>query len=240
MSRVISTSMPETGNIKIAVLSSAIEDVSHWISLLREDANDVIEMNNSFTAADILARMEEAEPQLVLIDLDFDDGQGIDVCLSLRKVLRFKNMIVVVYSQNSDNYIQIEALNAGADDFLALPINDRLFRSKVKSWLRRFESTSSILPQANSNVGFTLNRESKEVVRTDARVALGSKEFEILSLLVSRPGKVFPRREILSKVWGNDEFVQDRTVDGHIKGLREKLGHHVIKTVIGVGYRFAS
>lgn len=171
---------------------------------------------------------------LVLLDVMMPEIDGIEVCRIIRNDLNKKDLIVCFLTARSEDYSQIAGLEAGADDYISKPVKPRVLLSKIKSLLRR----SNKKENKNQIVeGLEINRERYEVTRNGEIVHLPRKEFELLALLASKPGNVFEREVILKTVWGGDVVVGDRTIDVHIRKLREKVGSEIIKTVKGVGYR---
>ena len=146
--------------------------------------------------------------------------------------------IIAFLTARGEDYSQIAGFDAGADDYITKPIKPRVLTSRIKALLRRVGSTTSTARPVFEGKTITIDRERYVVIKDGRELNLPKKEFELLSLLVSQPGKVFTRSSILSMVWGNDVVVGDRTIDVHIRKLREKLGDHYFKTVKGVGYKF--
>ena len=160
---------------------------------------------------------------------------GIEACQMMRKELNSQQPIIAFLTSRSEDYSQIAGFEAGADDYITKPIRPRLLISKVESLLRR----SAMVAEQKENNDIQIDREKYLVlVKGDSKV-LPKKEFELLELLASRPGKVFKREQILSIVWGNDTIVGERTIDVHIRKLREKIGNDYIRTIKGVGYTFS-
>lgn len=188
--------------------------------------------------AEIVQTVIDSKAQLLLMDLDFNEQQGIALCSVIRQEELVRNALLIIFSAQADAYIQVEALNAGADDYLLLPVSDRLFKSKVNSWLWRFDANVVRVGSANHAGSLTLFRDILEVEKNGIRVSLSQVQYKLLSILASKPGKVFSRREVLEKGWGDTSYVKERTVDVHVKEIRQKLGPEVIQTVIGIGYRF--
>lgn len=177
-------------------------------------------------------------PNLVITELELGGSDGIDLCMELRENSLLDSTLLVMLTDRSENYAQIAALNAGADDYLIKPISARLLLSKVKSLLRR---VTYYRQPTNQRVGnLQVDRDRFMIIRNGEEIALPRKEFEILSLLVSKPKKVFSRDEIKNEVWELPQGVRSRTIDVHIRKLREKVGDHLIKTVKGVGYKLES
>lgn len=175
-------------------------------------------------------------PQLVLLDVMMPGIDGMEVCRELRSATGMDGVVIAFLTARSEEYSHIAGFEAGADDYINKPIKPRVLLSRIKALLRRSgngnESTAV-------DVGkLRIDRESYLVFKDGAEISLPRKEFELLSLLASKPGKVFARDEILNKVWGDEVVVGDRTIDVHIRKLREKLGEEFIRTVKGVGYKF--
>lgn len=179
------------------------------------------------------------QPQLIVLDIMMPGMDGISTCQELRKIEGLDKSIIIFLTARSEDFTQIAALEAGGDDFITKPVTPKVFLSKVKSYLRRFK-VEQLEDQPKEIVldGLTIDFERYLVVLENDEIILPRKEFELLALLASRPGKVFTRDEIFAKVWGNDIIVGDRTIDVHIRKIREKLGINLIRTVKGVGYTF--
>ncbi len=217
--------------------------------LLVDDDPDILEIigyNLSsggykvFTASDGLEAIEVAKkelPELIILDVMMPNMDGIEACEQLRKIPDLSNTIITFLTARNEDYSQVAGFDAGADDYITKPIKPKLLLSKVKGLLRR---TSVKQKQDNSlKVGnLLINRDEYKVVNNGRELVLPRKEFELLYLLTSKPGKVFTRDEILNTVWGNDVIVGGRTIDVHIRKLREKIGDKSFKTVKGVGYKF--
>ena len=162
---------------------------------------------------------------------------GIEACEKIRSVKNLENTIIAFLTARSEDYSQVAAFDVGADDYITKPIKPKVLVSKVKSLLRRLKTENQI--DSSTIIGnITINREEYVVIKGDQKIFLPRKEFELFSLLTSRPGKVFKREIILDKVWGNEVVVGGRTIDVHIRKLREKIGDDYFKTVKGVGYKF--
>jgi two-component system, OmpR family, alkaline phosphatase synthesis response regulator PhoP len=179
------------------------------------------------------------EPHLIILDIMMPGMDGIEVCEKLRANPKFKNTIIAFLTARSESFTQITALDSGGDDFINKPIKPNVFKSRVKALLRRhiaFSKSENPEKARFGNLEIDFEQFSVSINGKDA--GLAKKEFELLSLLASKPGKVFKRIEILAKVWGNDVIVGDRTIDVHIRKLREKIGNDYIHTMKGVGYKF--
>ena len=165
---------------------------------------------------------------------------GIEACERIRKVPELNDVIITFLTARGEDYSQVAGFDAGADDYITKPIKPKVLVSKVKALLRRYkeeeESATNVVKIGN----LTIDREAYRIILKGKEIILPRKEFELLSLLASKPGKVFIREEILDKVWGNEVVVGGRTIDVHIRKLREKIGDHSFKTVKGVGYKFVN
>lgn len=184
-----------------------------------------------------LAKAKKIIPHLILLDIMMPEMDGIEACEKIRSVKNLENTIIAFLTARSEDYSQVAAFDVGADDYITKPVKPKVLISKVKSLLRRLKTQNQI--DSSTIVGnITINREEYVVFKGDQKIFLPRKEFELFSLLTSRPGKVFKREIILDKVWGNEVVVGGRTIDVHIRKLREKIGDHYFKTVKGVGYKF--
>ena len=174
-------------------------------------------------------------PDLIILDVMMPLTNGIQACQELRLLADFKNTLIIFLSALSDEFTEVKALESGADDFINKPIRPKILLTKINALFRRVA-----IPETNdSNFGdFKIDKEKYIVNHKGKDIFLARKEFELLSLLASKPGKVFLRNEILSKVWGSEIIVGDRTIDVHIRKIRQKLELDCIKTVKGVGYKF--
>lgn len=199
---------------------------------LKKEGYKVYTATNGKEAVELV---NDVSPSLVLLDVMMPNIDGVETCQIIRKDLKISQPIIAFLTSRSEDYSQIAGFNAGADDYITKPIRPRLLLSKVESLLRRLEAPES---EGTANQ-LTIDRERYYVELEGRELQLPKKEFELLDFLANRPGKVFSREQILSSVWGNDTIVGERTVDVHIRKLREKLGNHYIRTVKGVGYTFS-
>jgi two-component system alkaline phosphatase synthesis response regulator PhoP len=216
--------------------------------LLVDDEPDILEIvgyNLSsegyqiITAANGQEGVEKAKkelPHLIILDLMMPEMDGIEACEIIRKNPDLKNTIITFLTARGEDYSQVAGFDAGADDYITKPIKPKVLVSKVKALLRRFKEEDV---EDTLKVGsLIINRDEYKVVSEGKEIILPRKEFELLSLLASKPGKVFKRDEILDTVWGSEVVVGSRTIDVHIRKLREKLGDNSFKTIKGVGYKF--
>lgn len=219
--------------------------------LLVDDDNDILEFikynlekegYQVYTAINGRTAIELAVkelPVLIMLDVMMPDMDGVETCIKMREHPKLKNTLIIFLTARNEDYSQIAGFDAGADDYITKPIKPRVLISRVKALLRRSSST-----EENENIsniefeGLLINKESYVVTKNGKEINLPKKEFELLALLASKPGKVFSRETILEKVWGGEVVVGDRTIDVHIRKLREKLGEEYIKTIKGVGYKF--
>lgn len=180
---------------------------------------------------------QQIQPSLIILDVMMPKMDGIEVCQIIRKDLHLTQPIITFLTSRAEDYAQIAGFEAGADDYITKPIRPRLLLSKVESLLRRLHKNTPLNETTEKNL--VIDREKFSIQLDGKKIILPKKEFELLELLSSRPGKVFNRDQILSIVWGNDTIVGERTIDVHIRKLREKLGDTYIRTVKGVGYTFS-
>jgi len=184
-----------------------------------------------------IAVAKKERPHLIIMDVMMPEMDGMEACENIRKIPELSNIIIAFLTARSEDYSQVAGFDAGADDYIAKPIKPKLLVSKVKALLRRLKDENA--PSENLNVGgIEINREEYKIVMEGREIVLPRKEFELFYLLASKPGKVFKREEILDKVWGNEVIVGGRTIDVHIRKLREKIGEELFKTIKGVGYKF--
>jgi two-component system alkaline phosphatase synthesis response regulator PhoP len=185
---------------------------------------------------DALAKAKFSKPDLIILDIMMPKKSGIEVCEILRSQTVFKDVLIIFLTAMSDENSHIKGLEMGADDYVSKPISPKVLVSRVNALFRRFTKQSEDKVLKIENI--TIDPDRYEVMAGENNVTLAKKEFELLYLLASRPGRVFLRNEILNQVWGNDVIVGDRTIDVHIRKVRQKLGLDCITTIKGVGYKF--
>lgn len=186
---------------------------------------------------DAIKLAKDIKPDLVILDIMMPKMDGIETCRQLREIETLKKTIIVFLTARSEEFLEVAGFNAGADDYIAKPIKPRPLLSRINAILRRLTITSDT-PNRIVIKDLVIDKEQYEVLKGDQVISLARKEFELLYLLASKPGKVFDRDQILESIWGNDVVVVNRTIDVHIRKLREKVGEEYIHTVKGVGYKF--
>ncbi len=177
-------------------------------------------------------------PQLIILDIMMPEMDGVEVCRTLRTESEFDQTLIVFLTARAEDVSQISALDVGGDDYITKPIKPQVLISRVKALLRRQRPETDEHEQVVKIADLIIDRQKVSVMKGAELLELPKKEFELLWLLVSRPGKVFTREEIYTKIWGSDVIVGDRTIDVHIRKLREKIGPDNIKTLKGIGYKF--
>ncbi len=216
--------------------------------LVVDDENDILEFLSYnikregakvYTATNGVAAIEIArkkKPDLILLDVMMPEMDGMETCMQLRESIETRDIIIAFLTARSEDYSQIAGFEAGADDYITKPIKPRVLISRIKALLRRKNRSNVDAPVVLKSL--SIDRDRYVVIKDEKELNLPKKEFELLALLISVPGKVFTRDHILSSVWGDDVVVGDRTIDVHIRKLREKIGSPHIKTIKGVGYKF--
>ena len=217
--------------------------------LLVDDESDILEivgynLRNEgyqiFTASNGLEAIKSAKkhiPHLILLDIMMPEMDGIEACEKIRKINSLENVIISFLTARGEDYSQVAGFESGADDYITKPVKPKVLVSKVKSLLRRLKNAEK--GEDTFKVGdIVIDRDAYVVYKAGRKISLPRKEFELFSLLTSRPSKVFKRDVILDTVWGNEVVVGGRTIDVHIRKLREKIGDEHFKTVKGVGYKF--
>lgn len=184
-----------------------------------------------------LKAAKKHQPHLIILDVMMPEMDGMETCMQIRKEPQLQNTLITFLTARGEDYSQMAGYDAGADDYITKPIKPKVLVSKVKALLRRMEDSSSLEDVITFN-NLEINREEYKVTKDDRILSLPRKEFELLFLLASQPGRVFQRDEILERVWGNEVVVGGRTIDVHIRKLREKIGDKSIQTIKGVGYKF--
>lgn len=200
---------------------------------LAQEGYQIVTANNGKEA---VIKAKKELPQLIIMDVMMPEMDGMEACENIRKIPELSNVIIAFLTARSEDYSQVAGFEAGADDYIAKPIKPKVLVSKVKALLRRLkdeEQKGDVLTVGDIEI----NREEYKIIHGDKEIILPRKEFELFYLLATKPGKVFKREEILDKVWGNEVIVGGRTIDVHIRKLREKIGDDIFKTIKGVGYK---
>ncbi len=220
-------------NKKILVVDDE-KDILEFLSYnIKKEGAKVYTASNGLAAIDIARKKK---PDLILLDVMMPEMDGMETCLQLRENIETRDIIIAFLSARSEDYSQIAGFDAGADDYISKPIKPRVLLSRIKALLRRKNFAGMDQPVELKSL--SIDRDRYLVIKDGQEMSLPKKEFELLALLISMPGKVFTRDHILSSVWGDDVVVGDRTIDVHIRKLREKIGSPHIKTIKGVGYKF--
>ncbi len=189
------------------------------------------------TGEEAVKKALKTSPHLIILDVMMPQMDGIEACEKLRKIKGLEDTIIAFLTARGEDYSQVAGLNAGADDYITKPVRPKVLVSKVKSLLRRLQTNEENLTVIELD-DLTINCEEYRVFQEGKEFSLPRKEFKLLALLAAKPEKVFTREVILEAVWGNEVVVGDRTIDVHIRKLREKIGNHRFETIRGVGYKF--
>jgi len=225
-------------------------DNSEFSILLVDDEDDIVEFLSYnlkkegykvFTANNGVKAVEKAKkhkPSLILMDVMMPEMDGITAVKEIRKDETLNDIIIVFLTARGEDYSQIAGFEAGADDYVTKPIKPRVLISRIAATLRRFSAKEQSVDKILEVDGLIINMERFVIIKNDVEIILPNKEFKMVYLLASAPDKVFSREEIFQRVWGNDVIVGDRTIDVHIRKIREKIGLEYVKTVKGVGYKF--
>ena len=186
-----------------------------------------------------IKKAQKEKPQLIILDVMMPEMDGIEACEQIRKIPELEDTIITFLTARGEDYSQVAGFEAGADDYITKPIKPKVLVSKIKSLLRRLKTQVNPLAMDRITLDdLVIDREAYKIVFSGVDMVLPRKEFELLYLLASKPGKVFKREAILEKIWGSEVVVGGRTIDVHIRKLREKLGNSKFKTIKGVGYKF--
>jgi len=219
--------------------------------LLVDDEPDILEIvgynlkNEGYTVYTAKNGLEAVNmaikhaPHLIILDIMMPEMDGIEACEKIRGTKGLENVLITFFTARGEDYSQVAGFDVGADDYITKPIKPKVLVSKIKALLRRIKVAKTIESTNTVVIGdITIDREEYVVIKNNKKLSLPRKEFELFSLLASKPGKVFKRDDILDSVWGNEVVVGGRTIDVHIRKLREKIGDNYFKTVKGVGYKF--
>jgi len=226
-------------------------DVSKFNILLVDDETDVLEflsynlkkegfkVTTATNGREAIKKAIAVVPHLIVLDVMMPEMDGIATCEEIKQIPVLKNSLVIFLTARGEDYSQIAGFDAGADDYVTKPIKPKLLISRVKALLRRYQDDQlTTAPEQLEVKDFVIDSERFVVINKGKEIILPKKEFELLRLLASKPNKVFSCEEIFSKIWGDNVIVGDRTIDVHVRKIREKIGIENITTVKGVGYKF--
>ena len=194
------------------------------------------EISTAKDGVQAISQAKKHKPHLIIMDVMMPNLNGIEACEKIREIPELSKTIITFLTARSEDYSQIAGLEAGADDYITKPVKPKVLLSKVNALLRRFDKKETTTAQASFK-GVVIDTDKYKVLKEGVELKFAKKEFELLQLLFSAVGKVFTREDIMNTVWGTDVFIGDRTIDVHIRKLREKLGNDFIETIKGVGYR---
>lgn len=223
-------------------------DTEKYKILLVDDEKDILEflgynlkkegyiVTTARNGKDAIAVARQEKPHLIILDVMMPKMDGIETCTEIKEIPELSNTIVVFLTARGEDYSQIAGFDAGADDYITKPVKPKVLISRIKALLRRYKEPEEKVEEIRLK-NILIDKERYLIVQNGEEISLPKKEFELLTLLASKPDKVFTREEIFSKVWGNDVIVGDRTIDVHVRKIREKLGIESIKTIKGVGYK---
>ena len=228
------------------------KDKSQYKILIADDEPDILEfvcynlikegyrVSTARNGLEAVAAAKKVQPHLILLDIMMPELDGVEVCRELRSMPEFDSTVIAFLTARNEDYSHIVGFEVGGDDYITKPIRPRVLVSRISALLRRSKEGT----KSNSNIvrvgDLMIDKEKVLVFRenTEEKIILAKKEFELLCLLVSKPRKVFSREEIFKNVWGSDVIVGNRTIDVHIRKIREKIGGAYIKTIKGLGYKF--
>jgi len=204
---------------------------------LKNEGYQIFTAKNGVEAVEIAKKVT---PHLIILDIMMPEMDGIEACEKIRNTKGLENILITFFTARGEDYSQVAGFNVGADDYITKPIKPKLLVSKINALLRRININKTSVSSNNKvSVGsIIIDREEYVVIKDGKKLSLPRKEFELFSLLASKPDKVFKRDDILDRVWGSEVVVGGRTIDVHIRKLREKIGDNYFKTIKGVGYKF--
>lgn len=231
------TALPQNGKAPYILVVDDDPDILEILTYnLRKENYQVITASNGQEGYDLAIK---EMPDLIILDIMMPEMDGVEVCRRLRKLPEMDHSIIAFLTARNEEFTQIAALDYGGDDYITKPIKPGVLLSRVNALLRRQERSVDESLKGQFQMGdLILDLERYTVSKKGVQVDLAKKEFQLLSLFASKPGKVFTRDEIFRKVWGTDVIVGNRTIDVHIRKIREKIGEEIIKTVKGIGYKF--
>jgi two-component system, OmpR family, alkaline phosphatase synthesis response regulator PhoP len=225
-------------NIKILLVDDE-NDILDFLSYnLKKEGFDVLTAENGLKGIEVAKTFK---PDLIVLDVMMPQLDGIETCRTLREMSDFKDTIIIFLTARDEDFTQVAALEVGGDDYIAKPLKPRVFISRINALLRRIKKNEVENNRQNDEKilfgELIVDKEKMVVLKNNENITLAKKEFELLCLLLTRPGKVYTREEIFRKIWGSDVIVGERTIDVHIRKIREKIGEEYIQTIKGVGYK---
>lgn len=200
--------------------------------------NEGYQVYTAENGEEAIKKAKKKKPDLIILDVMMPVMDGIEACEKMRRICELDHTVITFLTARGEDYSMIAGFDAGADDYITKPVKPRVLVSKVKALLRRKDNTAPAASNITKLGDLVIDRDQYKIIYKKEEMILPRKEFELLSLLTTKPGKVFKREEILDVVWGNEVIVGGRTIDVHIRKLREKLGDDSFKTVKGVGYKY--
>lgn len=219
----------------------AVDDEPDILEIISYNLNkEGYEVLTASNGADAIRIAREQKPDLIILDIMMPKMDGIETCRQIREIDKLKGTFVVFLTARDEEFVEIMGFSAGADDYISKPIKPRALLSRINAILRRSGGKEEVVQPKIQINDLVIDRETYTVTKGSEQIILAKKEFELLYLLASKPGKVFSRDMILEQIWGNDVVVINRTIDVHIRKLREKIGEDYIQTVKGVGYKFGA
>jgi two-component system alkaline phosphatase synthesis response regulator PhoP len=223
----------ETEKYKILLVDDE-KDILEFLGYnLKKEGYEVFTARNG---ADAIKMARTEKPHLIILDVMMPKMDGIETCTEIKAIPELQNTIVIFLTARGEDYSQIAGFEAGADDYITKPVKPKVLISRIKALLRRYKEPEVQIEEIKLK-NITIDKERYLIIKEGREITLPKKEFELLILLASKPTKVFTREEIFTKVWGNDVIVGDRTIDVHVRKIREKVGLDSIKTIKGVGYK---
>ena len=226
-------------------------DISSIKVLVVDDDPDIVEIlkynlkNSGYSVksagngVEAIKKAKKFIPDIILMDVMMPEMSGIEACEEIKNINQLSQAIIIFLSARSEDYTQISAYDAGADDYISKPVKPKILLKKISNIAKKISSEKNA-PKTIDLGSIKINKEEYVVIKDKKEILLPRKEFELLFLLATKPEKVFTREEIMNKVWGTQVVVGDRTIDVHVRKLREKIGEKHIKTLKGVGYKFKS
>ena len=226
-------------------------DISSIKILVVDDDPDIVEIlkynlkNSGYSVksagngVEAIKKAKKFIPDIILMDVMMPEMSGIEACEEIKNIDQLSQAIIIFLSARSEDYTQISAYDAGADDYISKPVKPKILLKKISNIAKKISSEKNA-PKTIDLGSIKINKEEYVVIKDKKEILLPRKEFELLFLLATKPDKVFTREEIMNKVWGTQVVVGDRTIDVHVRKLREKIGEKHIKTLKGVGYKFKS